>query len=740
MSIPLDSMVGELQMVSGVRQSTAPATAVLTAPRRAARGRAEDTLYVLADVTGGTSSGILAELIQRVSQLYWSTPGSVTAALRAAINAAGEWLMSRNVDTPVSDRQNGGLSCAVLHGASVFIGQAGPANAYVSHQGSLEQFPARDSDPLPPLGMSRSVEIRFAHADLQPGDVILLTDARAADRLPLDSIRSAITYVGSEQSLHNLERLTGNGDLIALVIEVVPSAAAVVAATASAASNQTVPAQPATQTTATPAPTPVARSTPLPATTAPRPAPAKSAPAAPVSAPRPIDRSEKTTAPRTESIGATFRAWLGALGHGMRRGAGSVGTAGQIMVQRTLPDPVTSQAQRRPTQRTLKFANELPVLAGIAIGIPVIVVLIFATIFIRTSTQAHVESLLIDTRNEIALAAQSTGPEVRTHWLNALSSAAEVLNLMPDNNAASDKLQQAQAEIDRIDNIVRVAPIKLWDFKSTGPFRLATQGFSLFVLDRSKNQIDRVTLNSAVDGIEGGGPATVFQAGTLIGSKAPGDLLDMEWMNSSEKHPASNLIVLHRSGLIEYTLSFGLKPTDFGANVVPANARRMRSFNGNLYLLDGTANQIWRYSPTSDGYSSNPEAYFKQTPANPGKAIDMVIDGSIYIILPDGQINKYLGGDPDKFQIVGLSKPFGQPTAAAVDAKATASSLYVADRANQRIVQLRPDGQFLRDFRATGPAFNAVDDLLIDEQNGRLFVIGGGVLYTVQLPPLTAQP
>ena len=739
MSIPLDSMVGELQTASGVRQSTAPATAVLTAPRRAARGRAEDTLYVLADVTGGTSSGILAELIQRVSQTYWSTPGSVTAALRAAINAAGEWLMSRNVETPVSDRQNGGLSCAVLRGASVFIGQAGPANAYVSHQGALEQFPTRDSDPLPPLGMSRSVEIRFAHADLQPGDVILLTDARAADRLPLDSIRSAITYVGSEQSLHNLERITGNGDLIALVIEVVPSAAAVATATASAA-NRAV----SMPTTATPAPTPVARSTPLPAAAAPRPAPAKSAPPTPVNAPRPIAQSEKTKAARTEPIGATLRAWFGALGHGVRRGAGSVGTAGQIMVQRTLPDPVTGKTQRRPTQRTLKFANELPVLAGIAIGIPIIVVLIVATIFIRTSTQAHVESLLIDTQNEITLATQSIGPEARAHWLKTLASATEALSLMPDNKTASSQLQQAQAEIDRIDNIVRLAPIKLWDFKPGGPFRLATQGFFLFVLDRGKNQIDRITLNSAADGIEGGGPAVVFQAGTLIGSKAPGDLLDMEWMNSSEKHPASNLIVLHRSGLIEYTLSFGLKPTDFGANVVPADARRMRSFNGNLYLLDGTANQIWRYSPTSDGYSSSPEAYFKQAPANLGKAIDMVIDGSIYVIMPDGPINKYLGGDPDKFQIIGLSKPLGQPTAAAVDANTTASSLYVADRANQRIVQLRPDGQFLRDFRAAGTAFNAVDDLLIDEQNGRLFVISGGVnggvLYTVQLPPLTAQP
>ncbi len=52
------------------------------------------------------------------------------------------------------------------------------------------------------------------------------------------------------------------------------------------------------------------------------------------------------------------------------------------------------------------------------------------------------------------------------------------------------------------------------------------------------------------------------------------------------------------------------------------------------------------------------------------------------------------------------------------------------------LLQLRPDGKFVRQFRVMGTAFAAIEDLLIDEQNGRVFVISGGRLYTAALPPL----
>lgn len=769
MSISLDSLVGELQIIAGVRQSTTPATHVATAPRRAARGRAEDTLYVLADLPGA-SNGVLGDLIQAMLTAYWAAPGSVTAALRAAIAAGGEWLLDRNVNTPAADRLTGGLSCAVLRGSEVFIAQAGPASAYVAQYGTVQHYPAADAEPLTPLGVARANDVRYAHADLQPGDIVVLTDVRWATREPVEAVASATVAVSVAQALINLAQLTGSDDLIALVIEAAGAADSVAPIEPAGAGpiESAARSMPAAIKPTAAVPEPVLAPIERPATTAAAPpqlaaprvqsnaphvgAPQQSAPQR--SAPKPSvserapERGPKAGADR-EPRSVTVKAWLGALFQGARRGAGSVGTAGQMMVQRTLPEPTTprgrssaahsraatrggaaTRSDRKPAERPLNA----PLLAGIAIAIPILVSLAVATIFIQGSAKAELETHLVTAQNAIVLANQRTGAEARVQWQLAIEQATEALTRDPGNATASEQLVQAQLAMDRLDNVVRLKPVQLWDFKSIGQHRLALQGFSLFALDRGTNEIDQFTLNAAGDALEGNGPLKVLSANTDIDRRPAGSLVDMTWLNSSENRSTSSLIVALEGGLLEYNLAFGWKSLDFGANTVPAGLRRLRSFNGNLYMLDPATSQVWRYAPKGDGYAAAPEPYFEQPAPVAVKGIDLVIDGSVYLVTGDGQIAKYRGGQPETFQASGLPAPLAQILAAAVDTTSTSSSIYLAVPGS--LVQLRPDGKFVRQFRATGNAFETIEDLLIDEQNGRVFVISRGVLYTAALPPL----
>jgi len=96
MSVPLDSLVGEVHLIEGVRQSTTPATGVFTAPPARRARREDDMLYVLIDLLGDVSSADLQTVMEQATHAYWSTQGSVTAALRAALTAANQWLMEYN--------------------------------------------------------------------------------------------------------------------------------------------------------------------------------------------------------------------------------------------------------------------------------------------------------------------------------------------------------------------------------------------------------------------------------------------------------------------------------------------------------------------------------------------------------------------------------------------------------------------------------------------------------------------
>ena len=143
-----------------------------------------------------------------------------------------------------------------------------------------------------------------------------------------------------------------------------------------------------------------------------------------------------------------------------------------------------------------------------------------------------------------------------------------------------------------------------------------------------------------------------------------------------------------------------------------------------------------KYEPVDAGYPNAPTPYFAEARPELAKATDLAIDGSIYVTTSDGKILKFSEGKPDTFDLRGLGEPLQQPTIVAVDQNVQDSSLYVVDAALRRIVQLRADGLFVRQFRADDAAFDNLQDLLVDEQNNRLYIIGQGAVYTLALPPV----
>ena len=73
-------------------------------------------LYVLIDLLGDVSSADLQAVREQATRAYWSMQGSVTAALRAALTAANQWLMDYNTHASLPERLTGGMVCSVLRG------------------------------------------------------------------------------------------------------------------------------------------------------------------------------------------------------------------------------------------------------------------------------------------------------------------------------------------------------------------------------------------------------------------------------------------------------------------------------------------------------------------------------------------------------------------------------------------------------------------------------------------------
>jgi hypothetical protein len=707
-TLQVEPVVGVLHVVGGTRlEGAAPCAAALTSPPRAARGRKGERLFILLDLSGPASSHLYRELREVVAQTYWSTTGSITAALRKAAAAANGYLLRTNLRAAPADRCEGGLICAVLRDDDLFILQAGPGRACLLHGGHLKCFTPGEEPP--PLGRGPLADVRLHHIFVAPGDTLLL----ASTALTRDAGDAGLARVLSRADVQavqdGLEQVGAGADFAALIARWPPPGEA------------SVPRE---------APQPVPRAQPKP------PRPRRRA--RPKPARRPGPGPGKRIAGGIRSVGrgvAAAGVWL----------AGGVGA----LFRRMLPGPERETRRRaRPSRprapRPVPKENRT-VMMAIAIGIPVVLAIVVALAYLSFGARARFQGLIRQVEEEIRLAQDAGGisEEARPHWEAALDQARTAARLRPDDPSAAALQAQAQTALDLLDGIVRLQPVQLWDFgRGTVPRQLVIHGQMAFVLDPAGGWVAQLTLNPTGDGVvEPEGTPILVQTGQQIGDEKVGDLVDFIWVSPGGERQAGSLVMLEAEGAL---VSYDPAWVDEGGTpqlvrsflgTSPTSPRAVGSFGDRLYILDTDADQVWRYDPRGDTYPERPDRYFATPPPRSlAEALDMAIDGHIYVLYNDGEILQFLQGEHQPaFDVHGLPGSIAEAVALAVGPNGNSGAVYVADRGNRRVVVLGSDGAFQAQFRAD-EAFDALEALAVDEAAGRLYVVSGGRLYVASLP------
>jgi hypothetical protein len=408
-----------------------------------------------------------------------------------------------------------------------------------------------------------------------------------------------------------------------------------------------------------------------------------------------------------------------------------------------------AQRQERPS-RPVPKENRV-VMMAVAIGIPVLIAIIVLLVWRTFGVQAQLESLKILAEQEAQQAQITTVvSETRQHWNAVLGYVEQIAGLHPEDADAAKLREQAVKAIDELDGIVRLTFVELGNFgESSVPRQLVVHGQTVFVLDPAAGWTAQVNFNLTEDGIiVGEMPSTFARTGLEVDGGTIGDLVDFVWVEPGSGRMAGGLVILDGSGgIVSYDPAWGSEAgephlTRSLLGMSPRVPRAIDSFDGRLYVLDSSEEQVWRYDPQGDLYPDRPSPYFVVSPARSlGDAIDMAIDANVYVLHTDGTISKYLSGEPQPFDTGGVPEGFSQPIALAVDTDSDSGRVYVADAGSEidaggkRVVVLEPDGTFSAQFR-TDEAFNALEALAVDEPAERFYVFSGGRLYVAPLPRL----
>lgn len=706
--------VGTLRVAGGTRlEDAAPYAASLAPPPRAARGRQNERLFVLLDLTGPASPHLYRELREVVVQTFWGTDGSITAALRRAAAAASRHLFQANLRVPtdpariLKERCYGGLTCAVLHDDELFILQAGPAWAGLLHGKHLRCFPPGVETVQPravEIGMGPLADVRLYHTFVATGDMLLLTSPALMREIGDGGLARVLPRASVPEVLEELEQVGAGVDFAALVVYWAPPEETSMLSEVEA--SQPLSPRPK-------------RELPIPEPPA-RPKPARE--------PGP-------------SLGERLQGGVRSVGRGIAAAGAWLAGGVRRLFRRMLPGPEREARRRARTPRPIPQENR-NVMMAIAIGIPVVLVIIVVMAYLSFGARARLNSLIIEAQSETALAraAGSTSEEARPHWEAALEYANAAVALQPDDPAATALKTQTQTALDRLDGIVRLMPVQLWDLgPGSVPRRMVVHGQMVFVLDPAGGWVAQLTLNPAGDGVSEEG--IIVQEKQQIGGGKVGAMVDFTWVTSGDERQASSLVILEEDGaLVSYDPAWGgaegtSQLKRFRLGTPPAGrAQAVDSYKDFFYVLDTIAGQIWRYAPQGDAYPNPPDRYFGVPPLKAlATARDMAIDGYIYVLYDDGTLLKFLRGEPQPFDVRGLPGDLSQAITLAVDPDGSSEAIYVADRGSGRVIVLKPDGNFQAQFRA-GEAFAGLEALAVDEAAGRLYVISQGRLYAASLP------
>jgi hypothetical protein len=386
------------------------------------------------------------------------------------------------------------------------------------------------------------------------------------------------------------------------------------------------------------------------------------------------------------------------------------------------------------------------VMVAVAAAIPILVIAVVTVAYLRLAAQSRFQAVIKQAEEQIALAqsAEANSEEARAHWEQALQQTEIAVALQPDEASAQALREQAREALDQLDGIERLTLSQLVDFGSSrAGRRLVLQGQTIYVLDAQDGWGARVPLEDAANEPESVDQLVLVHTGQEVDGDDVGQLVDCTWVGREGGRRSSALLVLEEDGgVVSYDPAWG---SESGlpqlarfelSSPPPGRSVAVGSYSGHFYVLDVTAEdtvQIWRYKPDGDAYPNQPERYFATPPSRGSREVlDMAIDGYIYILYGDGTVGKFLGGEPQQFEIRGVPGGLGEVTAFAVDPDGS-GTVYVADPGNRRIVELGPDGQFKAQLRA-GEPFAALEALAVNEADRQLYVLEGGRLHAASLP------
>ncbi|MDA8218227.1 MAG: hypothetical protein M0Z94_11485 [Dehalococcoidales bacterium] len=706
-------LVDHISLVQGARRHTTPGIGISEPRSLFSRRSAGVGLYSLCALDGAAADEVSSVLTEALHAEFSRQPArSVTSRLVRAIRSAEVALASENDSSLPQHRCSGSICAAAVRDGLVYLAYVGGCAAYLWQDGAVRLLGGPDGE----VGDSWQYdewEVGLSSCSLGPGDAVILSSAGFRDladegRLAEALSRSAATSVVDElEGLHALS--PASPDFTVLVLQ--------------NSERVTGPERPESRR-----PSPVVpdepepelpESEPLLPTRSFAPIEEEEPESRPAAVPR-VRRSPREAASIAESEAppperktarreaAAWPSWLSK--------AGLVELVGPSLV-RVL----------------LRFSIAAIVIAALAIGLYV-----GEEMWHSRGSQAKADELLsmVEQKERDALAATDAATR---RWLLTEASrfAEQAVSMQGADPKVTDAAARIRGRLDEMNGVTRLTSMQLLadfvaDDKSSKPSGILVGSDGVYVLDQGVGAVWFLNLASDLGAL--GPPKLLWRPGDGLAGVTLGEATATFWMYGAAPGLPEQVYALDSNGILVKCSKDGVEQSSklTGVGALPV-VRTAAGQAGNLYVLDTQRRLVWRYVPGGDGYDRSPQEYLTgDLVANLGSAVDMVVDGSVYLLLSDGQVAKYTSGRAQPFPAVVPDTPLRNPVS--IFATPSTRYMYVADPANARVVRFTKEGEYVNQYKAPNDAFDSLRAVFVDEEGGRLYAVTGTRALAFALP------
>lgn len=727
MSQALQTAVSVLSLHRGLRTPQSPAARVVEPASGIAPAQGKGNLYILLELTGPEQgqARLYRELLNIIQETYYSHSEDVAAALTDALRAAHSYIRQYNQYHNV--QFSGGVTCLVATGSEIVSAQAGPTILAVRSAAGLQWFSPLNREQSQPLGGAVIPAVEIGRVVGHPGIVIVAMTSSWANYLEVPMMLEA-TEVANAQAVS--DQLAGIG-----IIAKEPLTLLVITLTAAQAQ-----ALPEAGRVAAPRQ---------------RPAPTPAAEIEPAWEEEEIWEGMEPARPAAEPErqGIDVSAALGGLGGALAAGGKRLGEMARPAASESSPAgrrPVAKPAKKPAASR--RPARRIPYVLAIAGVLLLAIIAITAGMWYTQGQQRQrlFQEYLEGTALQYEAAVAATDENQARIYLQAAREQLYEAERFAPEHAEVLTWRNRIAELEAVVNHVRPilagfdTPLITFAGGNSRPRQVFVNGLSIYVLDDglgalTRYQLDENTGDRLAAGVT---PQVLIQTGADVGGRRVGELAAAVWAPAAGNRTASGPLVLDRSNqLFGYAEDLGAFNVTLAPNQNLGFVAGVYYYVGNLYFLDTVSSQLWRYRPSGESYTFDPEPYFTaETSVNLSPVIDVAIDGAIWLLHPNGAILKFFQGQQEAFALDVVAPPFADAAALwANEADMPDGKLYIADAASNRILVFDKRGALLSQLMpADHPGvLNEVRSISIDEATNYLYALTGAALYQIPIPALS---